>query len=51
MADGPTSASDDIDDDKIIWIRFVRSVMIANELGKPGEPIEVDWEYITGRVK
>jgi hypothetical protein len=50
MADDPKQVEAELDDAMIIWPRFVRSILMGSTLGKPGEPIEVDWEYITGRV-
>lgn len=30
--------------------RFLLSLMSGSRLAKPGEPIEVDWGYVTGEV-
>jgi hypothetical protein len=50
MTDGSKQHMPGLGDEKIIWLRLVRSLMVGGELAKPGEPIEVDWQYITGQV-
>jgi hypothetical protein len=37
-------------EEPIILARLIRSLLLRTDDAQPGEPIPIDWGYITGRV-